>query len=87
MRPAERLDDEVSDPIPRRPTARLLRVIVVLDTNALFSDFHMSRPHMDMICRHVGAGQLRLGVPELVIRETVNKYKDEVAAVMSLEVV
>lgn len=52
-------------------------MLVVLDSNILFSDFHLDRPRLRLIREQAEAGLFRLVLPEVVVRETVNLYRQE----------
>jgi predicted nucleic acid-binding protein len=55
-------------------------MILALDSNVLFHDFHMSRPRLRLIRTQAKAGAFTLAVPELVVLETVNLYREETEA-------
>jgi predicted nucleic acid-binding protein len=62
------------------------RMIVVLDSNILFSDFYLDRPRLQLIREQAEAGVFTLAVPEVVVLETVNLYRRELEkTVASLE--
>jgi hypothetical protein len=53
-------------------------MIVVIDSNILFSDFHLRRPRLRLIRAQAKAGAFKLAIPEVVVLETVNLYREEV---------
>jgi hypothetical protein len=59
-------------------------VILVLDSNVLFHDFHMGRPYLRLVRTQAKAGGFTLAVPELVVLETVNLYREETEAAVEL---
>ncbi len=55
-------------------------MILALDSNVLFHDFHMDRPRLRLVRTQAKAGSFTLAVPELVVLETVNLYREEIEA-------
>jgi predicted nucleic acid-binding protein len=55
-------------------------MILVLDSNVLFHDFHMDRPRLRLVRSQAKAGSFTLAVPELVVLETINLYREEAEA-------
>lgn len=50
---------------------------VVLDTNILFSDFHLMGAKITVLCTSIDVINGCVCIPEIVIRETVRKFGDE----------
>jgi hypothetical protein len=55
--------------------------IVVLDTNALVRDWHFKAPSLSSLFDLGRRSELRIVVPEVVVLELVNKYREEVLSV------
>lgn len=52
-------------------------MFIVLDTNILFSDFHLRGAEIESVCKSIDKIGGKVCIPEVVMRETVNKYKEE----------
>ncbi|MDQ3933062.1 MAG: PIN domain-containing protein [Actinomycetota bacterium] len=52
-------------------------MIVVIDSNIFFSDFLMRRPRFRLIREEAREGRFQLAIPEVVVQETVNLYREE----------
>ncbi|KAA8485388.1 uncharacterized protein DUF4935 [Arcticibacter tournemirensis] len=48
---------------------------VVLDTNIIYDDFNFKKPNSQILLRELKGGKLTLHVPEIVLDEIVNKFR------------
>jgi hypothetical protein len=55
-------------------------MFVVLDSNVLFNDFYLNRLYLRLIREQGKGGAFVLVVPEVVILETINLYREELEA-------
>lgn len=55
-------------------------MFVVLDTNILYSDFHLRGAEIESLCQSINKIGGKVCIPEVVIRETINKYREELSA-------
>lgn len=53
---------------------------VVLDTNIIFSDFHLTGAKITALCTSIELIGGEVCVPEIVVMESINKYKEELIA-------
>lgn len=53
---------------------------VVLDTNIIFSDFHFKGAKINNLCESVKSTGDTVYIPEVVIDESINKYREELQA-------
>jgi len=49
---------------------------VALDTNILVQDFWLDSPHLKVLLNELNVIPATLHIPEIVIDETVNKYRE-----------
>lgn len=48
---------------------------VVLDTNAIYGDYNFRKPSMKILLEEIKNGNLNLYIPEVVLEEVVNKFR------------
>lgn len=51
---------------------------IVLDTNALFINWYLQGPNIELLNKFIGIGTCKLIIPEVVLREAINKFREEV---------
>lgn len=57
---------------------------VVLDTNIIYSDFHLKGAEIISLCQSIELIDGEVCIPEVVMREVINKYKEKLTSI-SLE--
>lgn len=51
---------------------------VILDTNIIFSDFHLKGAKIKNLCESVKSTGDSVHIPEVVVDESINKYREKI---------
>jgi len=51
-------------------------VLIILDTTETFKDFRLTNPDVQVLADYLSRQPAKLAVPEIVVRETVNHYRE-----------
>ncbi len=55
-------------------------MFIILDSCILFSDFHLRGAEIESLCKSIGQISGKIYIPEVVIREVINQYREKINA-------